>query len=164
MATLKSARETKLPQRHDPPGRPDLFRRLNRIRPSGVVLPMKPSDQPPPQPAARPGHVLVVVPALVGAVLGAAAYSGTETGVDGTSGALIALAGAIAVAAGGLLAMLVPLSRGWRRTLDVLLGLGALLTAFAAWMLMQDIFALAMALSFMGLLVAVAPRPNRRTA
>ena len=54
--------------------------------------------------------------------------------------------------------------RSWRRALDLLLGLGALLTAFAAWMLMQDIFALAMVLSFAGLLLALAPRPGRSTA
>ncbi len=108
-------------------------------------------------PSTRPSLVFVVVPALVGAGLGGNAYFGTETGVDGTSGALLAFAGALAVAAGGLLGMLVPLGPGLRRTLHILLAVGALLTAFAAWMLMQNVFAIAMLLSFAGLLVALAP-------
>jgi quinoprotein glucose dehydrogenase len=122
-------------------------------------------DRPPPARSARPRLVLVTVPAIVGAGLGGDALFGTETGVDGTWGALLAFAGALAVAAGGLLGMLVPLGPGLRRTLDLLLGAGALLTAFAAWMLMRDVFALAMILAFAGLLAAVAaPSRTRRPA
>lgn len=106
---------------------------------------------------------LVAAPAAVGAALGALAYFGEDTGVDGTAGALIALVGAVAVFAGALLALSGPQSRGWRTTLDVLLALGSVLTAFAAWMLMQYAFAAAMALSAVGLAIAILGTSRRRS-
>jgi quinoprotein glucose dehydrogenase len=99
---------------------------------------------------------LVAVPAAIGAVLGAIAYFGVETGVDGTGGALVAMLGAVAVALAAVLRMAV---RRGRVVLDILIAIGAALTAFAAWMLMQDAFAVAMLVSLVGLVVAlVAPR------
>jgi quinoprotein glucose dehydrogenase len=104
-------------------------------------------------------HALIAVPAAIGAVLGAYAYFGSETGVDGTGGALLAMLGAAAVALAGLVRPAVGLGRV---LLDILIALGAALTAFAAWMLMQDAFALAMLASLIGLAVALLV-PSRRT-
>ena len=110
----------------------------------------------------RTSYALVLLPALVGAVLGAIAYFSPDTGVDGTPGALLALIGALAVTLGALLAM-VPSVRGWALgLLNFLLGLGALLTTAAAYFLMQYLFAAAMALAFVGLFVILIVRSRRR--
>ncbi|MGP1396901.1 MAG: hypothetical protein ACTS3R_15450 [Inquilinaceae bacterium] len=96
----------------------------------------------------------MAVPAAVGAALGAWAYFGKNTGVDGTIGALLAFLGAVAVTLGALAA--VARLPGWASvTLNVLLALGTLLTAFAAWMLMQTLFAIAMLLAGVALCVAL---------
>lgn len=111
----------------------------------------------------RMSHAFIVIPALAGTVLGAIAYLAPNTGVDGTAGALLALIGATAVTLGGLLGMMLS-GRGWVTTLlDLLLGAGALLTAAAAYFLMQYLFAAAMALAVAGLLLAVGAT-GRRTA
>lgn len=100
-------------------------------------------------------HALAAAFAGAGAVLGATAYFRAESGVDGTTGALLALSGSLAVAIAALVC-LAQLPRGVYVTLNVLLLLGALLTAVAAWMLMQYLFAGAMALSFLALVAAVS--------
>lgn len=88
-------------------------------------------------------------------ILAAVAYFGTATDVDGTIGALLAPLGALAVTLAALVC-LAELPRGINITLDVLFLLGALLTAFAAWMLMQYLFAAAMVLSFLALVAAIS--------
>jgi drug/metabolite transporter (DMT)-like permease len=110
----------------------------------------------------RRAYALVAAPAALGVFLGAAAYLGDDTGVDGTAGALLALFGAAAVTVAALVAI-APMPRGLRTTLNVLLVLGAVMTAFAAWMLMQPLFAAAMAASALGLVAALAV-PRRRVA
>lgn len=109
----------------------------------------------------RAAYALVALSALIGSVLAGIAYFTPNTGVDGTGGALLALAGAVAVTLGALLAM-VPAVRGWfLGLLDVLIFLGAALTAAAASFLMQYPFAIAMGVAALGLLLAVAVRPRR---
>ncbi len=105
---------------------------------------------------------LVAVPALVGTFLAAVAYLSDGTGVTGTVGALLALIGAVAVTLGALLAVAPTLSRWLRRTLNVLLALGAALTAVAAYFLMQTALTAAMALTFFGLVVAILVPDRRR--
>lgn len=84
----------------------------------------------------RTSYAFVFFPALAGAMLGAIAYFVPNTGVDGTSGALLALIGAAAATLGVLLAM-APTVSGWGLgALNVLLGLGTALTAAAAYFLM----------------------------
>ena len=103
-------------------------------------------------------YALVLLPALIGVALGAVAYFSAGTGVDGTAGALLALVGAGAIVLGSLLG-LTPVPGGWvRGLLDALLGLGALLTAVAAYFLMQPVFAAVMLLALLGLLAAVLLR------
>lgn len=112
----------------------------------------------------RTSYILVLLPALAGAALGAFAYLGPDTGVDGTAGALLALIGAVAVSLGALIVMMAE-PRGWAfRTLVALMGLGAVLTAVAAYFLMQYLFAAAMVLAVLGLILAVAIPTRRRTA
>ncbi len=111
----------------------------------------------------RATYALVVIPALVGVVLGAIAYFAPfgATGVEGTSGALLALLGAVAVTLGGLLASRMDRRSGWRGALQVLLALGAALTALAAWFLMQFFLATAMGLAFLGLIGAALVTARR---
>lgn len=110
----------------------------------------------------RMSYTLVLLPALLGAVLGAIAYFVPNTGVDGTPGALLALIGAGAVTLGALLALM-PSINGWvLGVLNVLLGLGTVLTAAAAYFLMQYAFAFAMAVALLGLILAVIVHQNRR--
>jgi quinoprotein glucose dehydrogenase len=116
-----------------------------------------------PERRTRWAYALVAAPAALGVVLGGLAYFGADTGVDGTGGALLALIGAVAVTVAALVSMM-PLARGLRLTLNVLLVLGAILTALAAWMLMQPLFAAAMAASALGLVAALASRRRRTPA
>lgn len=114
----------------------------------------------------RTRYALGFLPAFAGAVLGAIAYLAPNgnTGVDGTPGALLALIGAAAVTLGAIFAI-APALRGWLfGALNILLLLGALLTAVAAYFLMQYPFAVAMALAFFGVLAALALRTNRKIA
>jgi hypothetical protein len=109
-------------------------------------------------------YTLVFVPALSGTALGAIAYLGPfgTTGVEGTPGALLALVGAGAVALDAVVAIATGV-RGWMGgLLDLLLGSGSALTALAAWFLMQQGFAMAMGLAFLGLLVAILVPGRRR--
>lgn len=107
------------------------------------------------------GYLFALLPAIAGVVLGAIAYLQPETGVAGTPGALLALAGAAATAIGAALAMLPSVSGSLRNILIFLTGLAAFLTAVAAWFLMQYAFATVMALALLGLGVALII-PNRR--
>jgi quinoprotein glucose dehydrogenase len=116
-----------------------------------------------PERGTRWAYALVAAPAALGVVLGGLAYFGADTGVDGTVGALLAFIGAVAVTVAALIAM-APLPRGVRVTLNILLVLGAILTALAAWMLMQPLFAAAMVASALGLVAALAPRRRRTPA
>jgi quinoprotein glucose dehydrogenase len=114
----------------------------------------------------RTPYALVLAPALAGVVLAGIAYfaPGTNTGVDGTPGALLALIGAVAVTLGALLSMTPAVQGLGLRLLNFLLGLGALLTATAAYFLMQYAFAVAMALALIGLVVALTLHTTRRIA
>jgi quinoprotein glucose dehydrogenase len=114
-------------------------------------------------PSRRPTrwpYALVAAFAAAGSILAALAYFGTASGVDGTTGALLGLLGALAVTIAALVC-LAELPRGVTITLDVLLLLGAVLTAFAAWMLMQYLFAAAMVLSLLALVAAIS-MPRRK--
>jgi len=104
----------------------------------------------------RIAYLFALSPAVVGVVLGAIAWFKPETGVDGTPGALLALVGALLVVIGSLLTMTSRLSGRAAWTLKALTGLGAALTAIAAWFLMQYAFAIAMALALFGFALALA--------
>ena len=105
-------------------------------------------------------ELLVLMPAGAGAILGAYALLAPETGVNGTAGAALALFGTLAVCLGAVLGGW--LAGGWGTTFRWLTPLGAVLTAVAAWFLMQCIWAVLMAMAFLGtlyLLVRPYPRP-----
>lgn len=112
----------------------------------------------------RTRYLMAFIPAACGAVLGGIAYWGANTGVDGTAGALLAFVGAVAVAAGSLLALFLAPRARLLGGLDALLLLGALLTALAAWFLMQDAFTVAMVLAAVGLIAAVVLRGSRKAS
>lgn len=108
-------------------------------------------------------HPVAIVASVVGLGLALTAYMMKGTGVDGTAGALLAVIGAAATLIGLLL---VP-SQRLGRTLHGLLGgltvLASVLTALAAWFLMQDALTIAMAVaSLVTLAVVLRPRPLRR--
>ncbi len=111
----------------------------------------------------RRRYAAASLPALAGAVLAGVAYVMPNTGVDGTLGALLALVGAAAVTLGSLLAMTDAVRGGLLTALDILLAIGAVLTATAAYFLMQYGCAFAMALAFVGLVFA-ATTSSRRPA
>ncbi|MBP1806306.1 hypothetical protein [Rubellimicrobium aerolatum] len=112
----------------------------------------------------RIAYILAALLALAGAVLGGRAYIAPDSGVDGTLGAGLALAGAVAVTLGALVAAIPEIRGGWRGLLGTLLVLGAALTALAAWFLMKPAFAILMALALLGVVVALLVRPRRRLA
>jgi quinoprotein glucose dehydrogenase len=109
-------------------------------------------------------HLLAALAAFGGVVLGGYAWMVEGTGVDGTPGALLALVGAVAVWLASL-ALAVPGLRGWLRGLIRFLAiLGAVLTAVAAWFLMQNLFAGAMALAAVALLLPAPQSTSGRRA
>lgn len=112
----------------------------------------------------RTSYALVLLPSLVGVALGGFAYFVPATGVNGTIGALLALLGAVAVALAAALAMMPAVRGGVLTLLDVLIALGAVLTALAAFFLMQYAFMVAMLLAALAVPVAIVTRPIRRHA
>ncbi len=112
-------------------------------------------------------YVAAFLASLVGVALGLVAYAAPfdNTGVNGTPGALLALVGALATAAGTLVVILFPAARHRLSSiLNVLVPLAAALTALAAYFLMQTGFAIAMVVALLGLLLAIAYSPSRRAA
>ena len=105
----------------------------------------------------------VIVLGAVGTALAAYAYLSSTTGVTGTPGALLALIGAVAVTSGSLLAAFSHLGGAVYGLLVFLIALAAVLTALAAFFLMQYGLAVVLALALVGLLVAVLlPASQRR--
>lgn len=107
--------------------------------------------------------LFALLPAMAGVVLGGIAWFKPETGVAGTPGALLAAVGALFVAVGIILTMTSRLSGRASWILKLLTGLGAALTAIAAWFLMQYAFAIAMTLALLGLALAIT-RSSQRSA
>lgn len=101
--------------------------------------------------------------ALAGVGLAGYAWAAEGTGVTGTPGALLALIGALATLSGlAILATAQPIGHSRRLVVGVAF-LAALLTALAAWFLMQDALAVVMALVAVAIPFA-ATRPPLRAA
>lgn len=112
----------------------------------------------------RRPYLLVALPASVATALAAFAFYGGfgwETGVEGTSGALLALAGAAFVAVGGLLAAFPGLRGRTLGALSALVGVAAFLTAVAAYFLMKPVFAVLMVCALVALFYADSRRAIR---
>lgn len=90
--------------------------------------------------------------ALVGVGFAGAAALLPDTGVDGTPGAYLAVLGAVAAALSLGLLVTVRMSVTARRALTVVAGVLAILTAMAAWFLMQNAVLSTMAVSVLALL------------
>ena len=84
--------------------------------------------------------------------VGAAAFL-PDTGINGTPGAFLALFGAVAVTAALGPLMTVILSPTARGILCAAAALGAILTALAAWFLMQNVVAATMVISVVTLML-----------
>ena len=91
--------------------------------------------------------------ALAGVGFAAAAAFLPDTGINGTPGAFLALFGAVAVTAALGLLMAVKLPPTARGILSVLAALAAILTALAAWFLMQNVVAATMVISVVTLML-----------
>jgi hypothetical protein len=106
-------------------------------------------------------YLMVIGPAVLGAVLGGIAYFAAGTYVNGTPGAALALFGAVAAIVGSILALRLerPLL-----LLDFLILLATALTAVAAWFLMQNIFAIVMVVSALALPLAASLARSQRKA
>ncbi|XBQ15446.1 MAG: hypothetical protein ABL308_10825 [Oceanicaulis sp.] len=102
----------------------------------------------------RKRYLAAGLPALIGVVLAALAYFGTHTGVDGTRGALLALIGAVCVTLGLGVAAVPAVRGGLLAALLILIGIGAALTALAAFFLMQYGFLVAMLVALAALIAA----------
>lgn len=101
--------------------------------------------------------------ALVGMGFAGAAALLPDTGIDGTPGSYLALLGAVgsALLVGLLVAGIAPV-----RTRGFILGLATLtmvLTALAAWFLMQDSVLASMVLSLLALLISSATAERKTT-
>ena len=102
--------------------------------------------------------------ALVGVAFAGAAALLPDTGVDGTLGAFLALAGSVAVTVAlGLRRVTVARTKA-RGVLAGIAGLLAILTAIAAWFLMQNALLATMVITLLALLVgAVTADRETRT-
>ena len=103
----------------------------------------------------RLGLTVIMVSAIVAIGCGLWGYFAPLTGVTGVWGPLAAAFGALCILIGGAL-MVRARSRGARFVLMLLLALGIVLTAFAAWLLHQWIMLAALAICAVGLLAAVS--------
>lgn len=86
-----------------------------------------------------------------------------NTGVDGTLGATLALLGSVSATLMIAIAIRPTVPRGWFIGLNILAMLAALLTAIAAFFLMQTLLAIAMAATLLTVAFAFL-RSNRRSA
>ena len=102
-----------------------------------------------------------ILSALVGIGFAGAAALLPDTGIDGTLGALLALLGTIAVTVmlGGL-AIITGTSKA-RGTVITVAALLAILTALAAWFLMQNGILLTMVVSLLAVLLHAATARRR---
>ena len=91
--------------------------------------------------------------ALAGVGLAGAAAFLPDTGINGTPGAFLALLGAVAVTAALGLLMAVKLPPTARGILVAAAALGAILTALAAWFLMQNVVTATMMMSVVTLML-----------
>ncbi|APX25872.1 hypothetical protein Ga0080559_TMP389 (plasmid) [Salipiger profundus] len=103
----------------------------------------------------RLGLTLIMVAAIVAIGCGLYAYFVPLTGVTGVWGPLAAAFGALCLLIGGAL-MVKAGSRGARVVLMILLALGILLTALAAWLLHQWIMLAALAVCAIGWFAALS--------
>ena len=107
--------------------------------------------------------VPVIALGIVGSVFAVYAYLSPDTGVTGTVGALLALVGAVCAMIGILVACFARLGGGLFGTLVFLIALASVLTGLAGYFLMQYGLAAVMAMTLVGLLVAVLlPKSQRR--
>ncbi len=102
----------------------------------------------------------MIFPALIGVGLAAYAALSPGTGVTGSVGAFLALFGAGSVLIGGLLAALTKRNGLAFGLLAALILIGSVLTALAAFFLMQFVLAVVMGLTALGMLVVLL-RPAR---
>lgn len=109
-------------------------------------------------------YLAAFLAALVATLFAGIAYFAPfgNTGVDGSIGALLALIGAAASGAGILIVLTANPSGPWRSTLNILTIVAALLTALAAYFLLQFVVMLAMGATVILLVIAIALRLNRR--
>ena len=107
-----------------------------------------------------------LAPAVIGLILALIAYAAPlgNTGVNGSTGALLALLGALATAAGIVIVMMPSVRHRVWGSLNILVLLGAGLTAVAAYFLMQYGFAIIMVATCLGLILAIAMSMRRRAA
>lgn len=111
----------------------------------------------------RRSLIPVIVLGGIGSAIAAYAYTSLDSGVAGTGGALLALAGAAAVTTGSLIAASIFPSGIPFGLLAFLIALAAVLTALVGFFLMQYGLAVVMAFAFVGLMVAVLrPAGQRR--
>ena len=98
-------------------------------------------------------NAIPLLPALAGVALAAIALSAPfgNTGVDGTIGAGLALLGSVFIALVIVLVLMRPLPRGWFAALMTLAIIAALLTALAAYFLMQMLLLGAMVVTLLAL-------------
>lgn len=96
----------------------------------------------------RSSDWLLLVTSLLGLMAATIAFFWSQSGVSGSIGALIVCCAAAALAVAALIYIAAPGMPRWLwRTLEVLVLLGALLTAFASYLLMQTWLTVAMALA-----------------
>lgn len=117
--------------------------------------------------ATTGGHQMMptisIVAALVGLGFASAAAFMPDTGVDGTAGAFLAAFGALAVtvALGVLMVLSGPFrARGLLRWAAIIV---SILTALAAWFLMQNIVFAAMIVSLLALVASSATAERKAT-
>lgn len=114
----------------------------------------------------RKSYFISLTPAVAGLGLALIAYTAPlgNTGVNGSTGALLALLGALATVAGIVVVMMPSVRHRVWGSLNVLVLLGAGLTAVAASFLMQYAFATTMVATCLGIIIAITMSLRRRAA
>ncbi|MDP3342267.1 hypothetical protein [Frigidibacter sp.] len=108
-------------------------------------------------------NAIPLFPALVGVAIATVALVAPfgNTGVDGTLGAALALLGSVFVASVIVVVLMRPLPRSWFVSLVTLAMIAVLLTALAAYFLMQTLLLAAMVVTLMALAFVLSSQRRR---
>ncbi len=111
-------------------------------------------------------YLVALVLSIVGVVFSGIAYFAPfgNTGVDGSIGALLALVGAVASAACIVIGLATRVHGPWLTALNILVIVAAILTAVAAYFLLQHVVMFTLAVAAIAVVIAISWPANRRTS
>jgi hypothetical protein len=111
-------------------------------------------------------YLVALVLSIIGVVFSGIAYFAPfgNTGVDGSIGALLALVGAVATAAGIVIGLATKIHGPLLTALNILVIVAAILTSLAAYFLLQFVVMFTLAIAAIAVVIAISWPANRRAS